>query len=178
MLASCLPPKPTRERDAVQSALLKGLAAGERKSLALLKEVEDQEDLFAPMQQRLWLLGGARLIHGLASMRPVDFWVVALILVTVALVKQACTIPHRTPQGERLLKDLQVRYKYKTVSHGASDPDLLKAFALLGLVVLSGNLASDMADPVWAGASDTNGGADGGGGGCGGGCGGCGGCGG
>jgi uncharacterized protein (TIGR04222 family) len=139
----------------VQSALLKGLAAGERKSLALLKEVEDQEDLFAPMQQRLrslgviksatqmtlvsvftgvtlgglWLLGGARLIHGLASMRPVGFLVVALILVTVALVKQACTIPHRTPQGERLLKDLQVRYKYKTVCHGASDPDLLKAFA-------------------------------------------------
>jgi len=202
-VASCQA-KPSRERDAVQSALLKGLAAGKRKSLALLKEVEDQEDLFAPMQQRLrtlgviksaaqmtqvsvftgvtlgglWLLGGARLIHGLASMRPVGFLVVALILVTVALVKQACTIPHRTPQGERLLKDLQVRYKYKTVSHGASDPDLLKAFALLGLVVLSGNLASDMADPVWAGASDTNGGADGGGGGCGGGCGGCGGCGG
>ena len=206
-VASCRA-KPTRTLNGVETGLVRGLAAGERKAPVLLRELEDQEDLFVPLQQRLrtlgliksaqqiaqaklyvavalgglWLLGVARLIHGLEGKRPVGFLLLALLLVALALVKRVSDVPHRTPQGERLLQDLQVRYKDQQVSDAASNPDLLKAFALLGLVVLSGSLASGMAEAQkWSGVTAADGGGGGGGGdggGCGGGCGGCGGCGG
>lgn len=196
--------KPTRQLDGVETGLVKGLAAGERKASALIEEIEDQEDLFVPLQQRLrtlgliksaqqmaqaraetalvigglWLLGVARLIHGLQVHRPVGLLIWALVLVMLALLKLVGSVPHRTPQGERLLRDLQVRYKGQTINASSSNPDLLKAFALLGLVVLSGSLASGMAQAQqWGGGSGADGGG-GDGGGCGGGCGGCGGCGG
>ena len=142
--------------------------------------------------KRVWIsqafvivtLFGYKLAVALAKGRSNVVFMVLLMFFGLAALGVACIVPRLTRRGKDYLKQLQLafadvkdRVALASEKSPASDPALLLAPALFGIMVLSGTPYDYVNTLFKVGASGGAGGCGGGcgGGGCGGGCGGCGG---